>query len=255
MAVHTMCRCAFICLHDSTTRLSNVAPVDKRADSQSERLVVEPLANPFNPLTSINAFGPPILRANTSEHDSILHICPNVLTFTESRLSADNPYPTAECDHRLSSNITTSAILYKQPPFFRGSGSRLKMLSQFARSIWTTVAIASVPLLFGLPQTTAKCLNPSVRREWRSFTNNEKAEWITAVKVGNSLTPNQVSAHIYTPQCLGNLPHDDALAPTVNPPDIGPVNISGSYYDDFVYVHMVRSIAVRFRVTDGGVTG
>ncbi|KAJ7810278.1 Di-copper centre-containing protein [Mycena olivaceomarginata] len=77
------------------------------------------------------------------------------------------------------------------------------MLSQLARSIWTTVAIASVPLLFGLPQTTAKCLNPSVRREWRSFTNNEKAEWITS---------RQVSAHIYTPQCLGNLPHDDALA-------------------------------------------
>ncbi|KAJ7796656.1 Di-copper centre-containing protein [Mycena olivaceomarginata] len=28
--------------------------------------------------------------------------------------------------------------------------------------------------------------------------------------------------------------------PTVNPPDIGPVNISGSYYDDFVYVHMIH---------------
>ncbi|KAJ7302690.1 Di-copper centre-containing protein [Mycena albidolilacea] len=102
------------------------------------------------------------------------------------------------------------------------------MLSQLARSIWSIVAIASVPLLLGLPQTTAKCLNPSVRREWRSFTNNEKAEWIRAVK------------------CLGTLPHNDALAPTVNPPDIGPVNISGSYYDDFVYLHMDLNIKIHF---------
>jgi tyrosinase len=54
-----------------------------------------------------------------------------------------------------------------------------------------------------------------------------------------SLKSNQISAHIRIPQCLGSLPHDDALSPTVNPPDIGPVNVSGSYYDDFVYIHMV----------------
>lgn len=66
----------------------------------------------------------------------------------------------------------------------------------------------------------AKCTHPVVRREWRTLSIAEKAEWIRAVK------------------CLTTLPHTDALTPLVNPSDIPPVNTSGSYYDDFVYIHM-----------------
>ncbi|KAJ7594555.1 Di-copper centre-containing protein [Mycena floridula] len=64
------------------------------------------------------------------------------------------------------------------------------------------------------------CTRPSIRKEWRSLSYVEREEWVTAVK------------------CLANLPHDDALAPTVNPTDIVPVNKSSSYYDDLVYMHM-----------------
>lgn len=61
----------------------------------------------------------------------------------------------------------------------------------------------------------ATCETPSVRREWRTFSTDEKAAWIAAVN------------------CLSNLPHDDALRPSVDPSisNIVPVNTSGSYYD------------------------
>lgn len=48
-------------------------------------------------------------------------------------------------------------------------------------------------------------------------------------------------------QCLGNLPHDDALSPIVDPAvsHIPPVNTSGSYWDDIVYIHMDVNTRVR----------
>ncbi|KAJ6492793.1 Di-copper centre-containing protein [Mycena vitilis] len=97
------------------------------------------------------------------------------------------------------------------------------MLAQLASLIQAVILVFSAFLPPSLPQTGAKqCFNPTVRKEWRAFTNAEKAEWIAAVK------------------CLAKLPHDNALSPTINPPDIGPVNTSGSYYDDFVYLHMIH---------------
>ncbi|KAI0663577.1 Di-copper centre-containing protein [Cubamyces menziesii] len=68
----------------------------------------------------------------------------------------------------------------------------------------------------------ARCTHPAVRREWRMLTTAERAEWIASIN------------------CLANLPHDDALTPSVDPSvsRIGPVNTSGSYWDDIVYVHM-----------------
>jgi tyrosinase len=44
---------------------------------------------------------------------------------------------------------------------------------------------------------------------------------------------------------MANLPHDEALTPTVDRSisNIGPINASGSYYDDFVYMHMVSDSA------------
>ncbi|KAI8993090.1 Di-copper centre-containing protein [Trametes punicea] len=68
----------------------------------------------------------------------------------------------------------------------------------------------------------AACTEPSVRREWRKLPAPERAEWIAAIN------------------CLARLPHDDALTPTVNRSisNIPPVNASGSYWDDIVYIHM-----------------
>jgi tyrosinase len=68
----------------------------------------------------------------------------------------------------------------------------------------------------------AKCSNPSVRREWRKLSKEEQTEWVDAIK------------------CLGKLPHDPALTPSGDPniTQIPPVNTSGSFWDDIVYVHM-----------------
>ncbi|KAJ3781625.1 Di-copper centre-containing protein [Lentinula aff. detonsa] len=74
------------------------------------------------------------------------------------------------------------------------------------------------------------CTDPSVRKEWRTLTKDERAEWIGAVK------------------CLSELPHDSALTPSVHPDDIAPLNTSSSYYDDIVYVHMDLNHLVGFPI-------
>lgn len=60
-----------------------------------------------------------------------------------------------------------------------------------------------------------RCESAAVRREWRSLSVDEKANWISAVN------------------CLANLPHDDALSPTFDTAfsRIPIVNSSSSYYD------------------------
>ncbi|THH21568.1 hypothetical protein EW146_g41 [Bondarzewia mesenterica] len=72
----------------------------------------------------------------------------------------------------------------------------------------------------------AACVRPSVRKEWRRMSTKEKTNWISAVK------------------CLSHLPHDPNMTPTVNVSlsGIPPLNTSGSYYDDFVYMHMDLNI-------------
>nr|GAT58369.1 di-copper centre-containing protein [Mycena chlorophos] len=84
------------------------------------------------------------------------------------------------------------------------------------------VFVLLVSLVFAV-FVNAKCENPAVRKEWRTLSTAEKAEWIRSVK------------------CLANLPHDPALTPSVpvNISNIVPVDVNGSYYDDIVYMHMV----------------
>ncbi|KAI0030268.1 Di-copper centre-containing protein [Vararia minispora EC-137] len=91
-------------------------------------------------------------------------------------------------------------------------------------------ALATVLGLLASPVFAANCTNPSVRREWRTFTTEEKSEWISAVK------------------CLSDLPHNPDLFATVPPSvsSIVPINASGSYYDDFVYVHMDLNTRIHF---------
>jgi len=74
------------------------------------------------------------------------------------------------------------------------------------------------------------CTKPTVRKEWRALSTDEKAEWIRAVN------------------CLSHLPHDSALTPSVDPSVslIPPVNSSGSYYDDIVYTHMDLNTRIHF---------
>ncbi|KAJ7121493.1 Di-copper centre-containing protein [Mycena epipterygia] len=93
-----------------------------------------------------------------------------------------------------------------------------------------SVAI-SLLLLSNLPVAdAAACKNPAVRKEWRTLSKAERANWISAVK------------------CLANLPHDPALTPSVNRSisNIVPVNASGSYLDDFVYMHMDLNTRIHF---------
>ncbi|KAJ7917199.1 Di-copper centre-containing protein, partial [Mycena leptocephala] len=83
-------------------------------------------------------------------------------------------------------------------------------------------ASVSVLLLIS-PVTEAVCTKPAVRKEWRTLSVAERTEWIDAVKV-----------------MYGEFASRRALTPTVDRSisNIGPINASGSYYDDFVYMHM-----------------
>ncbi|KAF8491892.1 Di-copper centre-containing protein [Russula emetica] len=74
------------------------------------------------------------------------------------------------------------------------------------------------------------CTNPAVRKEWRTFSASQRADWIRAVN------------------CLSHLPHDPSLTPSVDPSVslIPPVNASGSYYDDIVYMHMDLNTRIHY---------
>ncbi|KAA1473808.1 Di-copper centre-containing protein [Dentipellis sp. KUC8613] len=89
----------------------------------------------------------------------------------------------------------------------------------FALIAFLTISVGAEP-----------CTKPSVRREWRSMSKADRSAWIRAVK------------------CLSHLPHDPAFSPSVDPSIslIPPVNASGSYYDDFVYMHMDLNVRIHF---------
>jgi len=118
---------------------------------------------------------------------------------------------------------------------------------------------------------SAKCTNPAVRKEWRTLSAEQRADWIAAVNVGGQSFVfdcwNSISFELH--QCLAKLPHDEALTPFVNPDDIVAINTSSSYYDgknvypsilircstfvflDIVYIHMdLNHIVLDFLWTD-----
>ncbi|KAF5348693.1 hypothetical protein D9758_006865 [Tetrapyrgos nigripes] len=82
------------------------------------------------------------------------------------------------------------------------------------------VLAIAVSSLLAVTFVQAECTNPSVRKEWRTLSAAERTEWIEAVK------------------CLGKLPNSGTFQQTVFPDDIAAYNSSGSWYDDFVYMHM-----------------
>jgi tyrosinase len=99
------------------------------------------------------------------------------------------------------------------------------MFSNFARFVVIPTFILSTLMS---PVTFAKCTKPTIRKEWRKLSVAEKANWTQAVN------------------CLSRLPHDGALTPTVKPNDISALNISGSYWDDIVYMHMDLNHIIHF---------
>jgi tyrosinase len=137
----------------------------------------------------------------------------------------------------------------------------LKLFSLVLATFWSTV---DQPY----SDRNRSCTKPAIRREWRAFSTHEKTEWIRAVNVRNITTlSGWISYHAYVVsglQCLSHLPHDSALAPSVDPSisTIPPVNASSSYYDgtilslaslqelkcistDLVYLHMDLNTRVR----------
>ncbi|KZT29126.1 Di-copper centre-containing protein [Neolentinus lepideus HHB14362 ss-1] len=76
--------------------------------------------------------------------------------------------------------------------------------------------------------TSTPCTATSVRKEWRTLSRDERADFIRAAN------------------CLARLPHTPDLEPTVFPSDIPPVNKSGSYYDDFIYIHMDLNMKIHY---------
>ncbi|PBK66344.1 Di-copper centre-containing protein [Armillaria solidipes] len=95
-------------------------------------------------------------------------------------------------------------------------------------ALLATLATANDGGNFGARDTEhGGCQNPSVRKEWRSLTDDEKADWISSIK------------------CLAHLPHNPNLSPTVKPDNIPPVNETGSYWDDISYMHMDMNFVVR----------
>ncbi|KIK69068.1 hypothetical protein GYMLUDRAFT_635011 [Collybiopsis luxurians FD-317 M1] len=90
----------------------------------------------------------------------------------------------------------------------------------------TGFALSVLAGLFG--HAHAACTNPAVRKEWRTLSTEERANWISAVK------------------CLSELPHDPSFTQTFFPDDIAAFNTSGSYYDDFVYIHMTLNHQIHF---------
>jgi len=66
------------------------------------------------------------------------------------------------------------ALLFLSTPYSR------MLVYQLAR-----VALAAVTLLGQSVTAQKPCRNPSVRREWRSLSAHERADWIDAVKVRN----------------------------------------------------------------------
>ena len=103
-----------------------------------------------------------------------------------------------------------------------------KSLSLALVVLWSTVCV------FCSYDPSCSCTQPAVRREWRAFSTEEKAEWIRAIKVCMvTLLKIGLTKAVFGIQCLSKLPHDPAMTPSVDPSVslIPPLNTSGSHFD------------------------
>ncbi|GAB1524889.1 hypothetical protein RhiTH_008045 [Rhizoctonia solani] len=112
-------------------------------------------------------------------------------------------------------------------------------LSSFLTSLLfsiTVVVSEETPLEVTPLVQNAQCEKPAERREWRTLDRSERKAFIDAVK------------------CLGELPHNPKLTPVGATPDIPSMNLSSSYFDDFVYVHIDSNIKDHFTAHVGNIT-
>jgi tyrosinase len=98
--------------------------------------------------------------------------------------------------------------------------------------LWSAVVVSCSYVPYPSP-----CTEPTIRKEWRALSTEEKTEWIRAVNV-RIVTPHigRLPEVIFRIQCLSKLPHDSALTPSVDPSVslIPPVNASSSFYDGII---------------------
>jgi len=108
-----------------------------------------------------------------------------------------------------------------------------KVFSVALAILWSSVVVSCSYDPYPSP-----CTEPAIRKEWRAFRTEEKTEWIRAVNVRivTPITSVLFLKMIFRIQCLSKLPHDSALAPSVDPSVslIPPVNASSSYYDGII---------------------
>ena len=105
-------------------------------------------------------------------------------------------------------------------------------------SVALAILLSAVVVSCSYDPYPSPCTEPAIRKEWRAFSTEEKAEWIRAVNV-RIVTPPALVVFpevIFRIQCLSKLPHDSALTPSVDPSvsKIPPVNPSSSYYDGII---------------------
>src|SRR6267154_1295447 len=107
----------------------------------------------------------------------------------------------------------------------------LKSLSVALVILWSTICV-----FCSYDPGPSPCTKPTVRREWRAFSTEEKAEWIRAINVRIDTLIGRLAKAIFGIQCLSKQPHDSALTLSVDPSlsVIPPVNMSSSYFDGMI---------------------
>lgn len=116
--------------------------------------------------------------------------------------------------------------------------------------LFVSVGVASIG-------AQAVCSNPSARKEWRTLSVHQRAEWIEAVNVRLPLPESylKLKPHI---QCLSKQPHNHNLVATqpANVSLIPPINQNSSYYDGLSapipntrHAHEVRPLQTWFIYT------
>lgn len=84
----------------------------------------------------------------------------------------------------------------------------------------TTADTTLDPNVVSKMSSTCSTKNVEIRREWRTFTKQQKAAYITAVN------------------CLAKKPHSKLLKPSYPRANIPNVTTASSFYDDMTYIHM-----------------
>ncbi|KAE9390610.1 hypothetical protein BT96DRAFT_340944 [Gymnopus androsaceus JB14] len=101
-------------------------------------------------------------------------------------------------------------------------------LSLVFATVFVSLSSLALSTLLAVSATSAQCINPTVRKEWRALTKAEKITWISAI------------------QCINSLLHNPNLTQTVDPSLslIPAMNTSGNFWDDISFMHMDLNIKI-----------